>query len=990
MRAARGPGPFAESIPDLLAIHARSCPRAPAIAAPGRRALSFRQLLGAVERIAEGLNALGFGRGARIALGLPAGTDLAVATLGVSAGAVAVPLDPRLTSAELGASFGALDVEAVIVREGLDSPARLAARAGGLPVVELSPRLNDPAGLFSLHGRARRTPAATGHSTPDDVAFVLQTSGTTGAPKAVLLRHRQLCAAARNVVNTLVLTSEDRCLNVMPLFHVHGLVGALLASLTAGSRVTCVPGFSALRFFAWIEGERPTWYTAVPAMHQAIVRLAARSGGRAPARLGLRLVRSSSAPLLPRVMAELEGLFGAPVIEAYGMTEAAHQITSNPLPPAPRKPGSVGLPAGVEVAVLDRAGRRIDPGWLGEITIRGDTVSRDTEDGPGRSPGEWLRTGDAGFFDPDGYLHITGRLSEAINRGGEKISPQEVDVALLDHPAVADAVAVPLPDQELGEEVGALVVLRRGARTTVEEIRAFVAERLAPFKVPRRLELVAAIPRQVTGKVARRRLGESLGSHSTTRTWVPGAPSAAAPSSGGGGALPARLLAFVTRQVEERRGWHGPPPTEETSLIRSGLFDSLALVELAEWIGREAGEALGAGEARLLAECDTVRDVLKFLEARRSTAPKRTRPGWCPVGSTRAFPEYRFEPYRPEWRDGLLALQQHHWGPDAGLNAAIFEWKYGKNPYASRPLVYLALRDDQVVGMRGFCGGLWEIGRRPRVFRALSGGDLVVSPAHRDRGIVHGIMTYAHVDLARRGFEVLFNFSAGRATYLASLATGWRTTAVLDVVQRRDARDQGTPRDDVFAELDRAAAHAGSAPISIDRAPRPAAMLAILDRIRRDGRLRQVRDERYLAWRYGNPMSRYRFLFWDERRAQGYLVLQTPVRPPPRREARVNVIEWAATGARARDGLLRFAVGWGAFPEVRVWSASVADRTRRLLDELGFRPLVDSGRAPPHPATVLVRLLEAKASRRNPWLLAGRPLLDLATWHLRMAYSDGL
>jgi acyl-CoA synthetase (AMP-forming)/AMP-acid ligase II/acyl carrier protein len=978
-------GAVPDSIPKLLEFQVRSRPHDPAIGAPGRRFLTFGSLGDAVQGVTERLNARGFGRGTRIAIVLAEGPELALAILGVSAGAVAVPLDPRLTAAEFRARFSALAVEVVIVGEGLDSPARVAARTARLPVIELSARPNEPARLFSVRGQPRRSRAGAGYSTPDDVALVLQTSGTTGAPKAVRLTHRQLCASARNVVTALALTPEDRCLEVMPLFHVHGLVGALLASLTAGASVTCAPGFSPLRFFAWAAEARPTWYTAVPSMHQAILRLTSRSRGRGTWLHGLRLVRSSSAPLPPVLMADLERMFDVPVIEAYGMTEAAHQVTSNPLPPARRKPGSVGLPVSVELVIHDEAGRRLAPGGVGEIAIRGDTVSLDAGGDPKPSHRGWLRTGDAGSLDPEGYLVLAGRLSETINRGGEKIFPQEVDAALLAHPAVADAATVPVPDPRLGEDVGALVALRPGARATVEEILALVAERVAPFKVPRRLQLVAAIPREPTGKVARRRLGASIAPSTSAKAWAPGA---AEPPSGD--TLAARLLAFVRQHVAEGGGWHGPPPTADTSLIRSSLLDSLALVDLVQLIEREAGKPLGSAEVRLVAECDTVRDLVRFLEGPRLTLSGRPRREWRSAGCARPRPEYRFERYRPEWREGILALQQHHWGADADLNAALFEWKYEKNPYASEPLVFLALHGDEVVGMRGFCAGLWQIGRRPRVFRALAGGDLVVSPTHRGRGIVHGIMSAAHAGLAHLGFEVLLNFSAGRATYLASLATGWRPIAALGVVRSQGARAPRSAGGDVFAALDRVAGCTGAGPVSLDRAPRPAAMLAVLDRMRRNARLQPVRDERYLAWRYGNPMSRYRFLFWDEGRSQGYLVLQTSLRLASGRGSRVNVLEWATTSARARDELLRCAVEWGAFPEVQVWEASLSRGARALLRELGFAPPVERGGVPRHPSTVLARLLGARASIRNPWVLAGRSLRDPATWDLRMACSDAV
>jgi acyl-CoA synthetase (AMP-forming)/AMP-acid ligase II len=228
----------------------------------------------------------------------------------------------------------------------------------------------------------------------------------------------------------------------------------------------------------------------------------------------LRLVRSSSAALAPQVMARLEAVFRAPVIEAYGMTEAAHQMASNPLPPRQRKPGSVGVAAGPEVAIMDPAGRLLAAGETGEVVIRGDNVTSGYLANPQANAAAfsegWLRTGDQGWMDEDGYLRLTGRLKEIINRGGEKISPREVDEALLDHPAVAQVVTFALPDEKLGEEVAAAIVLRDGAAATEAEIRDFARARLAAFKVPRRVVFVPEIPKGPTGKMQRIGLAEKL------------------------------------------------------------------------------------------------------------------------------------------------------------------------------------------------------------------------------------------------------------------------------------------------------------------------------------------------------------------------------------------------------------------------------------------------------------------------------------------------
>ena len=352
-----------------------------------------------------------------------------------------------------------------------------------------------------------------------DVALILHTSGTTSRPKIVPLMQSNVTASAGNIAASLALTSEDRCLNVMPLFHIHGLIAAVLSTLGSGGQVWCAPGFDALRFFGWLKDAKPTWYTAVPTMHQTIL---ARAGRNAEIieNAKLRFLRSSSASLPGPVMTKLNETFGAPVIEGYGMTEAAHQMCSNPLPPRAQKPGAVGVAAGPEVRVAHEA----DPVLLsndavGEIVISGPNVTPGYESNPEANEKNffeadgkrWFRTGDQGAFDDEGYLTLTGRLKEIINRGGEKVSPLEVDGVLLDHPAIAQVVTFALPHPKLGEEVAAAVVLGEGADATERDIRDFAASRMADFKVPRKVVIMDEIPKGATGKMQRIGLAEKLG-----------------------------------------------------------------------------------------------------------------------------------------------------------------------------------------------------------------------------------------------------------------------------------------------------------------------------------------------------------------------------------------------------------------------------------------------------------------------------------------------
>jgi acyl-CoA synthetase (AMP-forming)/AMP-acid ligase II len=344
--------------------------------------------------------------------------------------------------------------------------------------------------------------------------MVLHTSGTTSRPKIVPLTQANLCASARHIARTLQFAPRDCGLNIMPLFHIHGLIAGVLAPLAAGSQVFCTPGFNALKFFAWMDEAKPTWYTAVPTMHQAILTRASKNAD-VIARHPLRFVRSSSSSMPPQVIRELEETFHAPLIEAYGMTEATHQMASNPLPPAVRKPGSVGLPAGPEIAIMAEDGRLLPRGEVGEIVIRGPNVTAGYERNPKANAEAftdgWFRTGDQGLMDGDGYLSLTGRLKEIINRGGEKVSPREVDEILMDHPAVAQVVCFAMPHPKLGEEVAAAVVLREGAAVTERELQEFVARRAADFKVPKKILFMPEIPKGATGKLQRIGLAAKLG-----------------------------------------------------------------------------------------------------------------------------------------------------------------------------------------------------------------------------------------------------------------------------------------------------------------------------------------------------------------------------------------------------------------------------------------------------------------------------------------------
>jgi acyl-CoA synthetase (AMP-forming)/AMP-acid ligase II len=489
-----------------------------AVAGIGQLPLSYSELRALVARTTQQLNQLGIGRNDRIAIVLPNGPTMATAFVSIANCATTAPLNPAYKHAEFDFYLGDLNANALVVEKDSTSPAVAVARDGGIRIIELNSDPSQPTGSFDLTSDAAASPVPAekaGAAAADDVALVLHTSGTTSRPKIVPLAQSNICASARNIQATLRLEAADTCLNVMPLFHIHGLMAAVLASLGAGATVFSTPGFDALRFFAWLDEAKPTWYTAVPTMHQAILTRAKRNQAVID-QVPLRFIRSSSSSLPPKVLAELEATFGVTVVEAYAMTEAAHQMTSNQLPPGTRKPGTVGCAAGPTVAIMHESESTLLPrGETGEVVIQGDNVTVGYENNPTANAegfvNGWFRTGDQGVMDADGYLTITGRLKEIINRGGEKISPREVDDVLMDHAAVLQVVTFAMPHKSLGEEVAAAVVLREGQQVESSDLQAFAAERLAAFKVPRKILFLDEIPKGATGKLQRIGLAEKLG-----------------------------------------------------------------------------------------------------------------------------------------------------------------------------------------------------------------------------------------------------------------------------------------------------------------------------------------------------------------------------------------------------------------------------------------------------------------------------------------------
>ncbi len=475
---------------------------APAIIAPpGAILVSYKSLAEQVESLAAQFSGAGLKAGEVVAIILPNGVEFLVVFLALTrARLVAAPINPADKSAEFRFFMAAGQARAVIAESG-NSAAVEAAVALALPIWQ--PRL-EPSGIVTL---PQLSPSSRSVDAPnfDDVALLMYTSGTTGQPKAVPLTHRNVLCSAVNIASHYALTPVDRSLVVMPLFHGHGLIGAGLSTLATGGALIVPPHFSASGFWPLFHEYHATWYTAVPTIHQVLLMRADSDG--APDR-GARFIRSCSAALAPIVLANLEKRFGAPVVEAYGMTEAAHQVASNPLPPLPQKPGTVGFGTAVEIAIIDGIGKRLPANAPGEVVVRGTSVMSGYRNNPEANADAfidgWFRTGDIGVLDSDGYLSLTGRIKEMINRGGEKISPEDIEAVLLEHPAVAEAAAFGVPDAKYGEEVLAAVVLKGPA--DAEGLKAFCGARLADFKVPKTIYITSALPKNATGKIERREL----------------------------------------------------------------------------------------------------------------------------------------------------------------------------------------------------------------------------------------------------------------------------------------------------------------------------------------------------------------------------------------------------------------------------------------------------------------------------------------------------
>ncbi|CAI9767667.1 unnamed protein product [Fraxinus pennsylvanica] len=499
----------------LLNEVAGKFPSRRAISVSGKFNISHARLHELIKRAASCLLDAGVKPGDVVALTFPNTVEFVIMFLAViRVRATAAPLNAAYTFDEF--EFYLSDSESKILltsKEG-NKPAEAAASKLNIPHVTATlSDANSELTLSSTLPQSNPDSVSKIVNDPSDVALFLHTSGTTSRPKGVPLTQHNLYSSVQNIKSVYKLTESDSTVIVLPLFHVHGLLAGLLSSLGAGGSVALPAAgrFSASTFWSDMKKYNATWYTAVPTIHQIILDRHLSSGETDYPKL--RFIRSCSASLAPAILARLEAAFGAPVLEAYAMTEASHLMASNPLPEDnPHKPGSVGKPVGQEMAILDESGVQQEANVNGEVCIRGPNVTKGYKNNPEANKSAfqfgWFHTGDIGFFDSDGYLHLVGRIKELINRGGEKISPIEVDTILLSHPDIAQAVVFGVPDEKYGEEINCAVIPREGSNINEAEVSIFCKKNLAAFKVPKRTFITNSLPKTATGKIQRRIVAE--------------------------------------------------------------------------------------------------------------------------------------------------------------------------------------------------------------------------------------------------------------------------------------------------------------------------------------------------------------------------------------------------------------------------------------------------------------------------------------------------
>lgn len=504
-----------ETIAHAIAERAASDPTRPAIVCGGFPPFSFRELDWKIEQIGKVLSAAGVAASSRLGVMLPHGPEAAIVAVAVSAHAIGFPLNPTLSAAEFEFELARADLDAIVLPDWVKLPATgtaqtrpvgifYASRAtGSLSEINLKPGVEVPS-----------TRRRFGVPTPRSVAVIQTSSGSTGTPKLILVTHANLFDIAAKMHTWFGLSPSDRCACVLPIYSGFGFKIALVAPLLIGGSVSLTKTQQPEDIAAWSSDLHPTWFVATPTyLHAALDKL--RDAPIAPPS-SLRFFASTSAYLPEAVRMGLEAALGIPGLEFYGLREAGI-VAANPAPPATRKAGCVGL-VSPDVAILGNDGDVLPRGATGAIAVRGQGVSPgyiealptgcDTLVNP-VSQTAWMLTGDLGTIDEDGFLSIVGRMKEIINRGGEKISPYEVEKVLLQHPAVREAGVFGVPHPRLGENLAAVVVLQPDAGTTSTELRTFLRAHLAAAKVPPRVDIVNSIPKSHIGKISRIRLAEA-------------------------------------------------------------------------------------------------------------------------------------------------------------------------------------------------------------------------------------------------------------------------------------------------------------------------------------------------------------------------------------------------------------------------------------------------------------------------------------------------
>jgi oxalate---CoA ligase len=545
------------TIYDLLASQVERWPDSMAVESVGSVRLTYRDLFGKVQTLMRALKARDVGNKGRVAIVLPNGPELAVSMLAVSSMATSVPFNPLYRAEEYKAYFDEIRVTHLLTIKDFKSKARIVANDRQLPIIELS---NDGSMTIATDGMPAAAPDQGGPplANPESIALILLTSGSTGRSKKVPLSHRNICVSVADICRTLELTPADRCLCMWEQFHVGGLVDLLLVPLASGGAVICAGGFSAPLFYALLSKKQPTWFQGVPTTLHELAAYASRFGAD-PKAAPLRFIRSVASSLSPQLMQEIETLFGVPVVQTFGMTEAGPLITTNSPPPGKRRPGSVGISCGPDIRIVSPEGQDLPNGTIGEIVIRGANVISGYEDAPEANAKSfrdgWFHTGDTGYIDDEGFVFLTGRLKEMINRGGEKITPQEVDDVLLTHPEIAQAASFSIKHRTLGEDVAAAIVLRTPGSVTETDVRSFVSQRLADFKVPKRVVFLDRMPRDPIGKINRMSLA-ILAEAQVDQATIDDRPMPARAHDPGAGLRPVR------RDALRVRARYQPPETD--------------------------------------------------------------------------------------------------------------------------------------------------------------------------------------------------------------------------------------------------------------------------------------------------------------------------------------------------------------------------------------------------------------------------------------------